>query len=373
MTTRRRLIASPGTQIFYVVDWLPPDFGAVGQYGLLAARALADAGENVRLIGLTTAAPRTTQETLARGNRIEIDYIASAAYLRADLCRRLLWTLKTNFRLLRAVITDPRSRRAKVTFTGAPPFLLFFVIALKWLRRVHLTYRITDFYPEVLIAELGSRWWLSALQRLTWLVRRQVDQFEALGEDQRALLTAGGIAPERIRLERDISPVTFGAGAAPARRPAALSNHKILLYSGNYSTAHDAETVVEGLIRHHRAGGRFGLWLNATGSKADAVEAALRDASFPVVRTVPGSLAELPSLLLAADAHLISLRSQFAGIVLPSKVYGCIASRKPVLFVGPAASDVHLLCREAELPAYERVQPGDPVGFAEALDRLTAL
>jgi hypothetical protein len=78
----------------------------------------------------------------------------------------------------------------------------------------------------------------------------------------------------------------------------------------------------------------------------------------------------LPRLLVTADAHLISLRPEFSGIVLPSKVFGCIASRRPVLFVGPASSDVHVLCRDAGLPAYEHVEAGDIDGFAAALDRL---
>jgi hypothetical protein len=78
----------------------------------------------------------------------------------------------------------------------------------------------------------------------------------------------------------------------------------------------------------------------------------------------------LPRLLVSADVHLISLRPAFSGIVLPSKVYGCIASRRAVLFVGPTGSDVHLLCGAADLPAYEQVDPGDVVGFAVALDRL---
>jgi hypothetical protein len=146
---------------------------------------------------------------------------------------------------------------------------------------------------------------------------------------------------------------------------------QVLLYSGNYGVAHDSDTVVRGLIRHHGQGaGSFGLWLNATGGRADVVEQQLREVSVPVVRSKPGPLEELPRLLVTADAHLISLRPEYSGIVLPSKVFGCIASRRPVLFVGPVSSDVHVLCRDAGLPAYEHVEVGDIDGFAAALDRL---
>jgi hypothetical protein len=78
-------------------------------------------------------------------------------------------------------------------------------------------------------------------------------------------------------------------------------------------------------------------------------------------------LADLPRLLVTADAHLVTLRPQFAGIVLPSKIYACIASRRPILFVGPETSDVHLLADHSGLP-YRRIQPGDEASFASALD-----
>lgn len=98
----------------------------------------------------------------------------------------------------------------------------------------------------------------------------------------------------------------------------------------------------------------------------------MRAAGVPVARSPPCPLAELPRLLVTADAHLISLRSAFAGYVLPSKVYACIASDRPVLFVGPATSDVDLLCAAAPLPFYRRIEPGDADGFAAALDRLAS-
>jgi hypothetical protein len=77
----------------------------------------------------------------------------------------------------------------------------------------------------------------------------------------------------------------------------------------------------------------------------------------------------LSSLLLAPDAHLVTLRDSFVGYVMPSKIYACIASRKPVIFVGSADSDVDLVTREALIP-YWRIPCGDPAGFAAALEQL---
>ncbi len=350
------------------MDWLPPDFGSVGQYAALFARELAAAGRQVHLIGLTSGTAATESESYAPDGELKITRIASSTYDKTSYLRRAIWLTNTNLALMAAVLRDRRSCGGEIVFTGAPPFMLFFAVAVKWLRGARLIYRITDFYPEVIIAELGRRSLpFVLLERLTWAVRRRVDLFETLGEDQIGLLMAGGIPRQRIVLKRDGSPVPITGHEAALARPDALRGHAVLLYSGNYGGAHDVDTVVEGLIRHHRAGGRFGLWLNATGVNVEHVERRLRLADVPVARTRPVALAQLPSLLAAADLHLITLRRQFSGIVLPSKVYACIASRRPILFVGPQTSDVHRLCAAATSSRYARIEPGDVDAFAAAL------
>ncbi len=360
--------------LFYVVDWLPPDFGPTGQYALVFARETANLGRQVHVIGLTSGKSRTQSENCASGGELRVTRIASSTYDKRRYASRLAWLIRTNLRLMRAVMRDPRSRGGEILFTGSPPFMLFFAAIMKWLRRARLTYRITDFYPEVIIAELGRKPLpLAALERVTWAMRRRVDTFQALGEDQRRRLIKGGIPPERILLKRDISPIPITGKETPLAPPAALSGRLVLLYSGNYGVAHDVDTVVDGMVLHHREGNRrFGLWLNAAGVNVGRVEARLRAAGVPIARTEPAELERLPALLAAADLHLITLRTPFEGIVLPSKIYACIASRRPILFVGPEGSDVHLLCSEAASDRYMRVEPGDSAAFAATLERFSA-
>ena len=318
---------SSPTPLFYIVDWLPPDFGAVGQYGLLFAREIAQGEKRkVFLIGLTSGPSTIEREVFVAGAELEIHRISAVPYEKGRIVKRLLWTTRTNFRLLREVVRNTASRGAELLFTGAPPFMLFFAVPLKFIRKLRLIYQITDFYPEVVIAELGRRGiLLRILQSFTWFLRRQVDTFQALGEDQRQILISGGIAPARISIKRDCSPVEWTGNERPLPPPAQLKGRKILLYSGNYGLAHDVDTVVEGLIRHHRNGsGQFGLWLNASGQNSDTVVRRLSPAQIPVARSEPVALNSLGSLLAAADVHLITLRTQFSGIVLPSKIYACI-------------------------------------------------
>jgi hypothetical protein len=52
----------------YICDWLPPEFGAVGQFAMLSAREWAKSGWEVTLVGLTSGEPRRQPaETIEEG------------------------------------------------------------------------------------------------------------------------------------------------------------------------------------------------------------------------------------------------------------------------------------------------------------------
>jgi hypothetical protein len=362
-------------RLVYLCDWLPPDFGAVGQYSLLFARERAARGEDVVLAGLSSAADSVEEERPGSG-RLRIVRRRATVYDRADFRTRALWTARTDLGLVWRLRRELRAAD-EILFTGSPPFLIQLLVPLNLLLGKRLTYRITDFHPECLMAEMGKvPAPLRLFHRWTVALRRRVDGFEVLGEDQRRRLLDLGIDPGRIVLRRDPSPVEIPPDTQPLERPAELSRYAILLYSGNFGVAHDHETFVEGYRRHHLEKSREGsrrvaLWLNATGSKADRVEEILRREGLPVHRGRPVPLELLPRLLVTPDAHLITLRDGFVGYVLPSKVYGCVQSGLPLLYIGSAGSDVHLLGSQG-LPSgsYLRMDVGDSAGVARALDEI---
>ena len=361
-------------KLVYICDWLPPDFGAVGQYSLEFSREYArDNGWEVVLLGLSSAGNSRIEEQQHPG-RLTIIAVRARQYDRSRLWRRLCWTLQTDLKLIAAGFRELWNCD-EIIFTESPPFLLHCLVPLNVLLRKRLVYRITDFYPEYIIAALGRQPWpLRLVHHWTRLLRRRVDQIQVLGYDQANRLRDSGVPPERIILKRDRSLVRISGMEQPLARPLALAGYAVLLYSGNYGVAHEVDTFLEGYRAHHRSGSaRVALWLNAVGASADQVEQGCRVLGLPVARTRPLPLALLPRLLVTPDAHLITLRREFTGFALPSKVYSCIASGRPILYVGDAASDVHYLCERAtELPSYWQIDPGDPAGVAEALEEIAA-
>jgi hypothetical protein len=360
-----------GRRVIYLCDWLPPDFGAVGQYSLQFARDRAEQGEDVLLVGFSSASESIETEQFDRG-RLTVWRMRVRPYDKSSLVRRLLWTASVNATLFRRLVLKFR-RADEIIFTGSPPFMVHWVAPLGRLLRKTVVYRITDFYPEcIMAASRRPSLLLRLLLAVTVFWRKRVSVLEVLGEDQRERLREAGIPADRTRLKRDPSPVVIDENTIPVDLPEELAGRFVLLYSGNLGVAHDVDTFAEAYIDHHQRGsGRVGLWLNAVGSGAARLADRLQAAGVPVVVSRPVPLEQLPSLLIAPDAHLITLKDEFVGYVMPSKVYGCLESGKAVLYIGPQSSDVHRLC-SGQLPAdqYYQVPVGEVAGALHALEAL---
>ena len=366
-------------RLVYICDWLPPEFGAVGQYAMLEARDWAERGFAVTLVGLTSGAGTREAALPAGAGSVEIIRVHRPKYQKQKFFERLIWTVASDLALLRGAFKAMRAADF-VLFTGSPPLMLHFIAPLNVILRKRLIYRIMDFHPECLIAERGrSSLLLEAVLRLTHFWRRRIDAFEVLGQDQAQRLHEIGIADSRIEIKPNPSPVPFPAGLAPLPLPRELrGGGGVILYSGNWGVAHDEDTFIEAYTRYVAGSSNpLRLWINATGARADRVERELRARGVPFYRSHLVPLEQLGSLLIAVDVHLVTLRDSFVGYVLPSKIHACITSGKRIFFIGSQASDVHRLAvASVESGRYRRVDVGevaDAVSAMEGFERAVAI
>src|SRR5215813_11254642 len=95
-------VASAPSPLVIVCDWIPPAYGAVGQYQLASARAAAAAGRQTILIGLGKA-NRDSEELIAsvgHGADLKIVRLAARAANKSNLVQRALWAMNINLRLI---------------------------------------------------------------------------------------------------------------------------------------------------------------------------------------------------------------------------------------------------------------------------------
>src|SRR3989440_11662672 len=87
----------PLKRVVYICDWLPPDFGAVGQYAVLFAREWANDGWAVTLVGLTSGKSSCEAPQALAGGTLEVVRVHRPTYKKQKFASRVVWTFLSNF------------------------------------------------------------------------------------------------------------------------------------------------------------------------------------------------------------------------------------------------------------------------------------
>ncbi|MGC9044623.1 MAG: glycosyltransferase family 4 protein, partial [Myxococcota bacterium] len=121
-----------------------------------------------------------------------------------------------------------------------------------------------------------------------------------------------------------------------------LNRKFVILYSGNLGVGHEFETILKTAYKLNIENRKDILFLFiGEGSKKRVVENFIKENQLTniILKTyVPKE--DLRDSLAVADIHLITQTNEVVGVNMPSKLYGCMASGRPIIYIGPKGSDV---------------------------------
>lgn len=142
-----------------------------------------------------------------------------------------------------------------------------------------------------------------------------------------------------------------------------------LLYSGNLGMGQDLGTVLRAVAQ---LSGRGNVYVRIVGggkglSQVKKISAELGLTQVEFCPPVP--LYELPGLLASGDIHVICQKLGTEGLLVPSKVYGTLATGRPILFIGPEESEIGRIVRDGACGFI--VQPGAVDRAKEVIAQLT--
>ena len=350
--------------ILFINRVYPPAKGATGDMLQGITESLAARGWDVSV--LTTSESGEPKNSTRRGVRI---LRAGGALSRRNvLLRAVSYVFMIPWLMTRALLL-PRTDFV-VTMTD-PPMLVVVGLVMKFFKHNRVIHWAQDLYPEV-AEELGV---LPRGNALTNLLRRlstealvRGDAVVAIGRCMASRLTARGVSYAKISIIPNWAPPiqSLDRSNNPFRRAHGLEGQFVVIYSGNMGLAHEFDTVLDAAesLRGHRVVFLF----IGEGPRRVEVEAAARLRGIENIRFLPSQSADkLSESLSAADAHLVTMRPNLCGLVVPSKVYGVLAAGRPCLFVGPADSEAARLIRETDSGFV--VEPGQSAQLAsEILD-----
>jgi colanic acid biosynthesis glycosyl transferase WcaI len=327
-------------RVLFVNRFFHPDHSATSQIASDLAFHLASRGWEVHAIAsrqlYDDAQARLPRRDSAKG--VHIERIWSTRFGRAGLAGRAIDYLTF---YLSAFFAIRRQRQAIVIAMTDPPLLS--VVAAAASRSV--VNWVQDLFPEVAEA-LGIR--VPFVKRLRdWSLR-----------GARANVVLGELMAARVA-NAAVIPNWADAGL----RPVAASPHEgfVVAYSGNLGRAHEFESIMKAmhLLPHVR------FVFTGGGAQLESVK---RDAPANAEFRPYVPREELSRSLSAADAHLVSLRPELEGLIVPSKFYGVLAVARPVIFIGARDGELARIIERERCGVV--VAAGDGEGLAGAIEML---
>lgn len=251
-----------------------------------------------------------------------------------------------------------------------PPLLAFLGAFLKCWHRARLVVYLQDIYPDVAVAlgKLSEGWLTRSFRGLLRAVYRRADRVVVLSRDMRAMLVEWGLPEEHI----DCIPNWIDTEQVyPARDQNAfrvchgLEGRFVVMYSGNIGLCQRLEDVLTAarLLTDHP---EVLFLLVGDGALRQSLEKMAAAMHLSNIRFLPYQpKGELAASLSAADVHLLPVDPRVIGCLMPSKLYGILASGSPVLAVAPADCELAQIVRSEAVGRV--VPPGRPEVLAEEI------
>ena len=215
---------------------------------------------------------------------------------------------------------------------------------------------------------------------MSWLRDRSLKAVSSnvvLGDRMAAKLTSLGVARERIAIipnwsdGRLVRPVAHSENRL--RREWILPGQFVVAYSGNLGRAHDVDTMLGAMLEIERGPSNAPVtWLLiGGGAQYKSLAQQARQRGVGSLQLKPYQPRErLSESLSAADVHLISLRPELEGLIVPSKFYGIAAAGRASIYIGDSDGEIARTIRR--LDAGLCVPFGDAAALAEAVRWLAA-
>jgi len=260
----------------------------------------------------------------------------------------------------------------KLVVLTNPPLLASIAPVLQRLRNEPYVVVMMDLYPHIairggMLREGGIPARLA--NALTGHALRRAERVVVLGRCMAREVTALGVSNERIAIiqnwvdDEAIRPIPRDENAL--RQELKLGDAFVVMYSGNMGLGHLFEDILSAAQRlKHRKDIRF-VFVGGGMRRPEVAEARERQGldNLLLLDYVPRD--KLRFSLTLGDAHFVSLRHGFEGLMVPSKAYGVMAAGRPLIYQGSPEGEIAVMLREEGGGVV--IRPGDVLGLANLI------
>lgn len=357
--------------ILFVNRVLYPEQGETGRVLRDLVRAFSQDGWDVRTVSLYT------------GKKHE--YPSQKIHIktaRAFLGKSFLGYVWAWIRLLILALRQPRTDIV-VTMTD-PPLLVcvgYFISLIKGARHVHWC---QDVYPD-LFPVLGYPKFLKHLTNgLSGFALRRCDKVVVIGRCMARKIADKKVMVSKITVIPNwYNPAQGGANTIKTKKPRLKKNVKApkkqqdlildetqkfrVLYAGTIGRGHDVSTIFDAAKTLQEKAPDVEFVFVGNQSAHEKILKAKNDYGLNNIRCIPYQPeSELKPLMESGDVHIVSLKEDATGLMMPSKFYSAIAAHRPTIFLGSNGCEIANVIRDFDCGTI--IVPKDVKGLVNTID-----
>ncbi len=352
----------------------PPVRGATGRVLKDLACSFAHEGWHVTVI---SSAPDAGE---IREDGIRIIHVKGAENPSSLVAYIWVW-----FKML-ALALRLKRRHILVTMSD-PPLLVYagcIIAKIKGSRHINWCH---DLYPEV-TPVLGIKlpdFFMRFFMRLRRKSMNACDKVIVSGRCMAKYLTGDGLDTCKIAMvpnwpdmelsdpemidEQDMlyEPQEFG-GLRPFEKQLKTNQRFRILYAGNIGLVHPIDTILDAAQKLEEQGSDVEFVFVGDGARFDFIVEERTRRGLDNIRLLPYQpISQLREVLESGDVHLISMKEDAAGFVVPSKLYAALAVARPSILIGPEQSETAKVIHDFE--AGTVVAQGDVDALVSAITK----
>ena len=370
-------------KILVIQQHFYPEVAATGQLLLDLCEGLVKAGYKVKVItGNPTEIPQEKQKGnfLRKENYkgIEIFRLKNTTFNKYRMAGRVINYLSFHFLIFFHMLFYERPDLVFVLST--PPFISFSGLMLKIFKRSKVIYNVQDLFPDLAVelGKLKNKQFIGFLKKLSELIVRKVDKVVVVGEYMekkiREELLKGTYRSNHIVT---IHNWADGDKIKVLRQKDGENNYLkkkwglegkfVVLYSGNIGYLHEFDTIIAAAESLAKEGTREIVFVFiGEGIKKSYIEEKIKEKGLYNILFFPYQSREMLTYSLGlADVSLVTLEKGFEGMVVPSKIYGILASGKPVIAIIGEESEITEIIRRGKCG--EIIKIGDFKALSNAI------
>lgn len=264
-----------------------------------------------------------------------------------------------------------KPRHLLITMTD-PPLLVLAGRMVAWIKKSHHIHWCQDIYPD-LFPVIGTKmpgFLMKTMRSLTLDSMKKCDKVVVNGQCMGEKLVQQGIDLSKLELianwadtelnnpdfqQEDMQKIAAyypdegGASRPPEEQIKHKSDKFRLLYAGNLGRAHTVDILLDAAEILAEKQAEVEIVFVGDGSRFDYVQDQRSKRHLQNIKLLPYQPPEhLREIMESGDVHLVSMKDEACGLLVPSKFYSAIAVARPVIFIGPENSEISEVLKEFE-------------------------